>query len=799
MLLKKIRLQNIRSYVDETISFNIGSSLLSGDIGCGKSSILLAVEFALFGTSRPDLPAELLMRKGSANSLVELEFVLNGQDIKISRSLKKEKRGIKQLPGRLVINDISRDLMPVELKAEVIKLLGYPEELLGKNKNYIFRYTVYTPQEEMKFILQENGDVRLDVLRKIFGIDKYRIVRDNVLLYCKSLRKKIAEFKIRVEPLSEFQERLLQITSDKNGFVEKLQDLEPGLKEINAQIDGLQIKLDHLQKKQELLVEQREKGNALKTLIQSKVKDKEEICAKIDKLHATINELGIDDLSTEILASEVINLRKEKEVFLQSKTEVEQRIKFLQEQISQEKKQVVELQNTLLDKLAVEKQISQINDIVGNKENYAKKLEDTRASLETINMQISNHNATVNLAHEVCSKLDGLDNCPLCMQVVGEEHKLTITGQEKEKINQASGLLQGLLQQRKQLLEIQIVSKKEMENIITAEKSMIKLSTDLESIKDKSVEVSRRNELIKSLVLKNNTLMPELAKFNEEKLVILQENLDKKQEQLNALNKKVLMQKQAADFTITKEKYELEIDALKINLSEIKEDTDRDFSIEITQLKDELLTLRGKQKVFVMQKTELLTRIEHCVNEFDKVFNETNKLKKYNERLVRSKDLHHWLMEYFVKLTYTIEKHVMSNIHYLFNDLFRQWFSILIDDDGLHARIDDIFSPVIEQNGYEIAFNNLSGGERTSAALAYRLALNRVINDVVHQVNTKNILILDEPTDGFSSEQLDKVRDVLDRLHLGQTIIVSHESKIESFVENVIRIGKEGHQSYVMG
>jgi len=57
--------------------------------------------------------------------------------------------------------------------------------------------------------------------------------------------------------------------------------------------------------------------------------------------------------------------------------------------------------------------------------------------------------------------------------------------------------------------------------------------------------------------------------------------------------------------------------------------------------------------------------------------------------------------------------------------------------------------------------------------------------------------MLDEPTDGFSSEQLDRVRDVLDQLNMQQVIIVSHESKIESFVDNVIRVGKEEHVSKI--
>jgi exonuclease SbcC len=172
-------------------------------------------------------------------------------------------------------------------------------------------------------------------------------------------------------------------------------------------------------------------------------------------------------------------------------------------------------------------------------------------------------------------------------------------------------------------------------------------------------------------------------------------------------------------------------------------------------------------------------------------------LQEEKRMLMRKKEMYTWLEDYFLPLTFTIEKHIMTQIHRLFSEVFAEWFSILIDDEEVYATIDDGFSPVITQNGYEVAFANLSGGERTSVALAYRLALNRVIHDVIADIKTKELLILDEPTDGFSSEQLDKVRDVLERMPLKQTIIVSHEAKIETFVENVIRIGKNGHVSCV--
>ena len=61
------------------------------------------------------------------------------------------------------------------------------------------------------------------------------------------------------------------------------------------------------------------------------------------------------------------------------------------------------------------------------------------------------------------------------------------------------------------------------------------------------------------------------------------------------------------------------------------------------------------------------------------------------------------------------------------------------------------------------------------------------------------MIILDEPTDGFSSQQMDKIRDVLEQLNTKQIIIVSHESKLESYVEHIIRIEKQHHVSRVIG
>jgi len=60
-----------------------------------------------------------------------------------------------------------------------------------------------------------------------------------------------------------------------------------------------------------------------------------------------------------------------------------------------------------------------------------------------------------------------------------------------------------------------------------------------------------------------------------------------------------------------------------------------------------------------------------------------------------------------------------------------------------------------------------------------------------------NLLILDEPTDGFSKTQLSKVRDVLQELKSQQIILVSHEKELETYVDNIFKITKDAGMSRI--
>ena len=95
MIIKRISVENFRSYKSQEINFPKGSTLLSGDIGTGKTTILLAIEFALFGL-QPGQKGNYLLRSNSDEAKVILEFETDGKNVNIERTLKRSKKSIAQ-------------------------------------------------------------------------------------------------------------------------------------------------------------------------------------------------------------------------------------------------------------------------------------------------------------------------------------------------------------------------------------------------------------------------------------------------------------------------------------------------------------------------------------------------------------------------------------------------------------------------------------------------------------------------------------------------------------------------------
>ena len=176
---------------------------------------------------------------------------------------------------------------------------------------------------------------------------------------------------------------------------------------------------------------------------------------------------------------------------------------------------------------------------------------------------------------------------------------------------------------------------------------------------------------------------------------------------------------------------------------------------------------------------------EYLILSLEKDIQEKEKLKS---NLFDLNELIDWLSTQFINLVEFTERNLLMKLRAEFSNIFRKWFLMLISDESLDSHLDENFTPILLQGETEMDYSFLSGGERTAVALAYRLALNQTVNSVLSKVKTRDIVILDEPTEGFSESQISKMREIFEELNAKQLIIVSHEQKIESFVDHIFRI-----------
>jgi len=685
MQLQSLKLHNIRSYTDEEIIFPKGSVLLSGDIGSGKSSILLSIEFALFGVRKPDLTGSALLRKGEKSASVELHFKIDNKSIIIKRTIKKSGKDIKQDAGFIIIDDVKTEGTPVELKSKILELLGYPKDLLTKHKDIIYRYTVYTPQEEMKSILFEDSDLRLNTLRKVFGIDKYKRIRENCLLYARDLRGRIKTYQGQIFDLEEKKKIKLAKKQDINELEKRREKTKDELSNINSII---------IMKKSNI----------------SELKDKIIILNDLNK------ELEILEAN---LKNDFSNWDKSNKNQKMLKTQLDEIKESLPEEIQ--------------DRKILKKDILRLEEEIYNVEMEIKEL----------NKKIIMNDTEVNNSGKIINQVSELKNCPLCKQGVSENHKDHIKKEHSDLISDINKKQEIMLKKLEKLEDSLKSHKEAKKDLLDEEKFIIIQEINLKGYEEKKKAYKKE---------KNDSLLhkEKIAKGNQDKILI---------------NK---------------------------SLKNFKE-TEKHF----TELDDELSGLLEKEKGFEKEYVRAQTSLDDAKTSLKSLQEEISLKNKVKQKIKETTKVTNWLTEFFQNLMQTMEKHRMSTLYREFNEYFVECFSSLIDDQSISARLDEQFSVAILQNGYDTELSNLSGGEKTSVALAYRLAFNKVTNDFIEEIKTKDLIILDEPTDGFSEEQLDRVRDVLENINISQIIVVSHESKIETFVDNILRVSKTEHISTV--
>jgi len=137
----------------------------------------------------------------------------------------ERKKSVNQSYARIMIEGEEKEMSITELKNKIIFLLQYPKEFIKKT-NILYRFTVYTPQEEMKQIILESSETRLDTLRHIFGIDKYKRIRENTELFTAKLRESIRNYEGQLKDFEEIKKKLEEKKQNVSILNENIENLK---------------------------------------------------------------------------------------------------------------------------------------------------------------------------------------------------------------------------------------------------------------------------------------------------------------------------------------------------------------------------------------------------------------------------------------------------------------------------------------------------------------------------------------------------------------------------------------------
>ncbi len=784
MIIRKVELKNIRSHRNTIITFDRGITAITGRTGAGKSSILMAIEYCLFGTSNK-LRGSSLLRRNANMGFVAIEIEEKGNIYRIERGLKRDKKGVTNDSSMLRLYK-NGYLLPIQKRSDnfnekILEILGYPKDIKPLE---LFETTCYAKQDEIRMLIDLRREERQEKIDSILQLSKYKrtfeLLRDVIVKLEKErdlIKKEIESFSLIKEEFSKVKEKIEEIKKE----VEERRSRLEQLKEI---YDKEVRELEEKRKKyEEVLEKKKERENLLKNKedAEERVKEiKKELEVEKENFNKKFFNISINALEKEkkeveeelnsvkesyLLASKLF---KEKELMSKDLRYKEDKVVKLEEEINFYRNK---MNNIKLEEVRSEEEIN-------------KEVSDIKGKLFSINNEI------LRIKKEISSlsKIGG--KCPLCLQEVKEEYRDKVVKQLKEEVERLIKEKEKL-QKNLDLLNEELIRslknkelKKEVEkiNILIKEKEKqkVELEGEISKIKEKLLSYSNIEEKFNKFKLKLKELE---SKFENcirriEEYKKIERIIEEKEKNLEYYNKKLLFIKSKLNF----------LEGIDEIFNKAKE--------EFINQENKVKTLEGeinkvKEGIFILEKElkELEEKEKKLIKEIEKI----NLLKGKLERINNGLDLIVRLREDIKRIREKVRLKFLKE----FRESFLSKFEEIRKESEYIVDIKENYEPVAYANGVEVPISHLSGGEKTSVALAYRLALADIAAKM-QSIARSELLILDEPTLGFDKEDIKALPEVLRNIKsIPQIIIVTHEDELRDAANVVYEIKKEDNISVV--
>lgn len=693
MKIDAVVLENIRSHTKSTVLFTHGFNCVVGGVGCGKSSVLYAVDFALFGDA-VSRSFDYLMREGAEWSRVTLQFSHNGNTYKIVRGLKRKGKSILQDMEQLklyeeekLLASIKNDAIAEQLKA----ITGLDKEL--------YREIVWFRQEHLKELLDAKPRDRQTRLDELFGLSDYEVAWSNIAQYQRDYEteKKVYEKDPDVIGLEK-------LSAEYNRASEEFTLIEMDLENQQQRLEVAKRALEE--------ADQRLKRSEEKKFAYEELKRKE-ACLNANLANATRN---LASLTERVEGKKTII-----DSLIQRQTSLDSQLKLC----------LVKLEQNGLPSNQPYEQLAPF--IAGIDD----KIAQMRAEQEATSRSIAQDQKRASTLAET-----GEGKCPICnQQLLGNYRTDLLTSikaenAERERAINHLRLEVATLQKTKTVaqeaytnLQNCLTRGSELKARIAEEETNLKtLTGELET--QQRLEAQQHSEL--------DAVVFEVGKFDLSELQAAKERKDQALKQF----------------------YGVESDL------RTKESRKKDLARRIDETKD---------------------RINHAQEKLERM----EKIKRTVELLGAVRDAYR-----------SIQPKLRSEFVKVLRNFVQQILDSLVGGEAtmLNVVIDETYTPYVKSEaGVDREVSNLSGGERTLLAFAYRLGLGQLIMQS-RTGHGLSLLVLDEPTENLGSEDgsIERLADAISRFKaIEQIIAVTHSEDFAAKGDHVLILEKEAGVSKI--
>jgi exonuclease SbcC len=798
MIIDRIILKNFKRFRHQEIRFRDGITGILGNNGTGKSSIVEAIIFALYGVQSTGLAADYIVSSFASQKEkceVRLDFRVGGDEYTVLRTFKKGKTiqhdATFHKGGKLLATGVS------QVEAEVRRTLG-----MGPVD---FRNTVYAAQKDLLTLLENTPGKRKEWFLRALGIDYLKTESDRLL-------KERTDAKDRELQLLEGELKGLVGRHDPD----ELKNLEASVVTFKVGISALKEQHEkHAARKKQVAAELQqfsdkkteytrlvERHSTLSNETQGLLKQRDQITAQLGdlageeleyrKFEQDLSGYGVKRQNREELQKQKADferLQGEQRFAAQECTALKGRVEKEKEKIEdldRDMPRMASLRNRVRDTLHLEPEITDaaLEQAVLSRE--AEVLHSIGILSARLAQLVTERKKLISDWNTI--KDSGAEGvCPLCRQTLGTHY-----GQIEREF---SSRLEQIEQEALQVCEEEEQINAEKDRITGQKSALHEIRSILEKQKNRDPLETEIRNLLSQLQGKEAAQQALAVQVKElgysetayKKAVNEVTELEKIQVRFNILGKKIVhgaaLKTQVADLgtRILQKQGELAQLKAQIDQSEYNPEIGARLEQTLTGIDDAL----RKAEAEIARTTERLGHTEEKIRLFKKDEEVITGLKKriavLGEEIELLKLTRSLIGEYVLYLLQVVRSRIEGEVSRIISDITGGRYEQVLLDEDFNLLIRDI------DNDYPI--DRFSGGEQDDIAVALRIALSRYLAEL-HQVQESTLLIFDEI---FGSQDEERRTNLLSALRtqesrFPQIILISHIPDIQGEFSNTLMV-----------